>query len=135
MAERSWKVDSGDLWGRTLPQQGYSSHEPSAGAFVNQDNTSKVMSLLTGDTTLSSSGTTGSTKSMLQLPSSFTPLRGTLLSDAVTKGDVEAVFSGLASVCTLQTWPCGHPFALRDELMVTALIEDAKGLPAWLAME
>jgi hypothetical protein len=62
----------------------------------------------------------------------FTVHQGTVLSDAATSGDVEAVFSGLAAVSTLQTWPEGHPLSLRDELLVTALDEGEGGMPAWM---
>ena len=34
---------------------------------------------------------------------------------------------------SLEAWPAGHPFSLRDALLVRALEEGPDGLPLWLA--
>ena len=69
-----------------------------------------------------------------RVPVSFTIGKGTVLMDGSVRGDVDAVFSGTASVTTAQTWPHSHAFSLMDRVMVEALREDSVyGLPAWLA--
>jgi hypothetical protein len=119
---RSWDVSSTDLYGRTLPSQGYGSQQPQSGAFVAQDNTSKVLGSLAGGQASARSG----------VPRRFRIEPGTLLNDAAVAGDVEAVMAGAAAVTALPTWPTGHPFCLTDALLVHSLAE-RDGLPAWLA--
>lgn len=125
----SWQVQEQDVFGRSLPSSSFSSSQSVAsGAFVAQDNTDKVIA----------ASTTGAQQQqpqqlLVSSPITYVVRRGTLLNDHATAGDVDAVFSGKAAVSTLQTWPAGHPLALRDEVLVAALNEDATtGLPAWL---
>lgn len=152
----SWRAEQQDLFGRSLPRQQVGSEATTAGAFVSQDNTSQVASkvMMAGYAeTAADGGSFGqaaasgggeddgaaaaaeATAALPRLPSHFTLLPGTMLNDAATSGDVEAVFSGRVSVTTLQTWPCGHPFSLRDEVLVHALDEGPDGLPRWLAAD
>lgn len=69
------------------------------------------------------------------VPSSFVISEGTMLNDSATGGDLEAVFTGRASISALPTWPVGHPFALRDELMVLSLEDCENGLPLWMKIQ
>jgi hypothetical protein len=126
---RSWRTSDQDLFGRSLPSQGYSERQPVAGAFVAQDNTDKVMQ---GIDARGSAGSAGAA-ARPGVPQRFVIRPGTILSDSALQGDVEAVFSGRVSVCTQQTWPATHPFQLNDQLMVHALAEDDLGMPAWLS--
>eukprot|EP00955_Chlamydomonas_euryale_P075993 362519-Chlamydomonas_euryale.AAC.9 len=123
-----------DLWGRSLPQQSLGDARATAGAFVPQDNTTKVIMDSAAGGTAATSAAATATASPVQLPSSFTIHRDSVLSDDVALGDVDAVFSGAASVAALQTWPHGHPFSLRDEVMLQTLAADAsrRRLPRWL---
>jgi hypothetical protein len=129
-AEVSWSASERDLFGRSLPSQGYGSGRPLAGAFVSQDNTHKVMQGLEG---AGGWAETGGSDGPGGLPASFTIQRGTVLADSALAADCEAVLAGRCSVAALQAWPATHPFALNDQLMVHALAEGELGLPAWLA--
>eukprot|EP00854_Cymbomonas_tetramitiformis_P017786 gene17786-21183_t len=113
-----------DLWGRSLPFQSSNQYQPtSEGAtFVPQLNTDKVIN----------STRPCSTSESTSLPISFTIGTGTTLCDSSTRGDVDAVLSGKASLTTLQTWPHSHAFSLLDDLKVEALRESPRGLPLWL---
>jgi hypothetical protein len=122
----SWRTQEQDVFGRSLPSSSFGgSQSVVTGAFVQQDNTDKVVA---------SSRAEPWQQQKQQLPRSFVIRRGTLLNDHATAGDVEAVFSSRAAVSTLQTWPVGHPLSLRDAVLATALDEDADGMPAWLAV-
>lgn len=120
--ETSWSVDNADVFGRSIPQL-KAGCKNEAGGFVSQDNTSSVG--------LNSRAVT-SAKGLMALPESIVIKRGTVLSDGVMCGDVEAVFNGRASITTLQTWPSGHPFSLTDVLLAYTLVQGQDGLPAWL---
>lgn len=138
--ERSWRVDEADLWGRSLPRQGYMGSSSSggtsaargtqpltAGAFVAQDSTAAAAARQRGGAGGSVAAPCGEVEGL-----TFVISRGALLSDDCACGDVDAVMRGAAAVAALQTWPAGHPFALRDELLVHALEEGRGGLPLWL---
>ncbi|KAK3251856.1 hypothetical protein CYMTET_38818 [Cymbomonas tetramitiformis] len=105
-------------------QQSSNQYQPtSEGAtFVPQLNTDKVIN----------STRPCSTSESTSLPISFTIGTGTTLCDSSTRGDVDAVLSGKASLTTLQTWPHSHAFSLLDDLKVEALRESPRGLPLWL---
>lgn len=117
---RSWDASSGDLYGRSLPNQGYGSRQPTAGAFVSQDNTAAVGAAAAWR----SQGAWGATathdqpqqEEQLRVPASFTIRAGRLLADSAAAGDVEAVMGGQASLAALQAWPPGHPFHLLPEV-------------------
>eukprot|EP00798_Chlamydomonas_sp_ICE-L_P014644 gene14644-20680_t len=101
--------------------------------FVPQLNTMKVVR----DTRVVSKSVGGQNGEEMQvpvsLPTSFTIGSGTSLMDASSRGDVDAVFAGVTSVTTMQTWSHSHAFSLLDGVMVEALREDSvSGLPAWL---
>ena len=121
-AETSWSVDNADVFGRSIPQL-KAGRKNEAGGFVSQDNTSSVG--------LNSKAIT-SAKGVMELPESIVIRRGTVLSDGVMCGDVEALFDGRTSITTLQTWPSGHPFSLTDVLLAYTLVQGQDGLPAWL---
>jgi len=131
----SWQADNSDLFGRSLPGQSMGGGTQ-AGAFVSQDNTAALLERRRGrDGPKSAAGPTWhaeASRSRQTLPSSFTLRPGAMLNDAATKGDVEAVFGGRASVLTLPVWPHSHPFSLSDRLLAHALLEGPGGLPAWL---
>ncbi|KAI8469351.1 MAG: hypothetical protein J3K34DRAFT_459435 [Monoraphidium minutum] len=145
--ERSWEVDEADLWGRSLPRQGYAAGGAGgapaqrlvSGGFVSQDNTAAVAARWrargAGEPSEPAGGAAGGDAApppLPPLPEAFVISRGTLLSDEAACGDVEAVMGGRAAVAALQAWPAGHPFSLRDELMVHALEEGPGGMPLWL---
>eukprot|EP00976_Prorocentrum_cordatum_P098842 1191591-Prorocentrum_minimum.AAC.2 len=67
------------------------------------------------------------------VPKEFVIGDGTLLHDASSKGDVDAVLGGKASLSAMQTWPHAHPFCLLDSVVVETLRECENGLPAWLS--
>jgi hypothetical protein len=148
---RSWTVDERDLWGRSLPRQGYSSggsgggggaSQLMSGGFVSQDNTAATAARLRGGGNEAPGGGGGGGAAAAFESAAFRISPGTFLTDECAGGDVEAVMGGRAAVAALQTWPGGHPFSLRDELMVWALEAGASGngggdagLPLWLAGE
>lgn len=123
----SWSSSEQDLYGRSLPRQGFGGQ--GSGAFVQQDNTAKVVAGL---------GRSYSPPAEAQalgpevLPEAFILRAGTLLNDHAVGADVEAVTAGRAAVSAVQTWPAGHPFSLTDALLVWALSEGDDGMPAWL---
>jgi hypothetical protein len=128
-APLSWRASGQDLFGRSLPSQGYDSAAPVAGAFVAQDNTDKVEQGLAG----TAAGGGAAATAAAGVPSSFTVQAGTLLADSALAADCEAVLQGRCSVAALQAWPATHPFAIADQLLVHTLVEGELGLPAWLA--
>ena len=157
---RSWAVDAGDLFGRSLPRQGYGgaagetgagagagAQTLTAGAFVAQDNTAATAARLRQQGGSSGGGDGGGGQAAVAaaaVPAAaaaleaveFVIARGTTLADDCSCGDVEAVMARRASVTALPTWPAAHPFAPRDELLLRALEEDAAtGLPAWLCCD
>jgi hypothetical protein len=124
----SWRTQERDVFGRSLPSSSFGgSQSVVTGAFVQQDNTDKVVAS-------SRAEPWEQQQQQQQVPGSYVIRRGTLLNDHATAGDVEAVFSSRAAVSTLQTWPVGHPLSLRDAVMAAALDENADGMPAWLAV-
>lgn len=119
---RSWDSAATDLYGRSLPNQGYGSRQPTAGAFVSQDNTAAVGAAAAWRSqgqswgTASQHGQQQEVQEHWRVPASFTIRAGRLLADSAAAGDVEAVMGGQASLAALQAWPPGHPFHLLPEV-------------------
>lgn len=122
---RSWDAASGDLFGRSLPNQGYCSRQPTAGAFVSQDNTAAVGASAAARQRGQAWGALPPADPQREagqwrVPTSFTIRAGRLLADSAAAGDVEAVMGGQASLAALQAWPPGHPFHVLPEVGLPA---------------
>ena len=119
--------EGSDVWGRSLPRQSLGDAQPSSegAVFVPQLNTAKVIDRTRGGGWPQAGGAA--------LPQAFVIGKGTSLMDNSPGGDVDAVFSGAASVTTMQTWPQAHALSLLDHVMVEALRQDGMGRPLWLS--
>ncbi len=157
---RSWRVDEGDLYGRSLPRQGFGG--VAAGAFVGQDNSATVAGGGSGgggpaaqrasrsnwraamdeqaggvavpppSPSRAASASFGAQQLPDSLPTAVTLRRGTSLLDEAMSGDADALLAGRASLVAVPSWPWAHPFSLTDGLGAAALVEGGSGLPLWL---
>lgn len=126
------KVEEGDLFGRSLPLHNISNRSPtSKGArFVRQLQTETLVERKSSEE--------GEALEQEQCDEYvFDLTRGTILHDASSRGDVDAILRQQVAVSTMQTWPPGHPFSLLDKVLAESLREDEdhQGLPAWMCSQ